>query len=298
MNEEKIKEIAKYYYGEFPIIQQLKSENNAVFNLKFRDFEKIIKIDIKGEEEPWLIEKEMYLFDLLKKNNIPVPKVEHFDITGKFIPEHWFILEKLGDKDLNKLFLESKNVKKQFIELGKYLAKSHSIKFEEQGIIFHDGIEKITLKNKILKKKEMLSKLVSMKKITPNQEIKILNAIKNFQDSNEAVLCHNDFGPWQAIVNEGHINGIIDWEWAESSDSVYDFSKTELLIETFSGNLKEFKEGYESIKKLPKNYENIKINYQIIEIINYLNFFVDNEINFKKGINKLNKLLNITGSLR
>jgi len=119
MNEQTIIEIAEKCYGEKPRIKKrYPSENNSVYLLRFKDFDKVIKI--AGKKHDWVIGKEIYLLNLLKQKHIPVPKVEFSDTAGKFIPRHWFIMNKAGDKNLNQFFWsKAGNFNELCLEAGK-----------------------------------------------------------------------------------------------------------------------------------------------------------------------------------
>ena len=55
-------------YKKIKIVERLKSENNAVYKLTFEDSsETVLKIDTKNEANPWTINKEKYIYELLNK---------------------------------------------------------------------------------------------------------------------------------------------------------------------------------------------------------------------------------------
>ena len=80
---------------------------------------------------------------------------------------------------------------------------------------------------------------------------------------------------------------------ARSSDPIYDYAKAELMLSIWSGNLKEFKKGYEEVTKLPVNYNEINIPYKILESLKIMAFFIENKNNFNKTKKILIDLLNI-----
>jgi tRNA A-37 threonylcarbamoyl transferase component Bud32 len=294
-NHDLIYKITEKLYNERPVISRYKSENNFVFLLKFKNFERVIKIDKNNESMPWRILKEIYLIDKLKKyKEIPIPEIEFSDTSRTIIQNHWIIMKKMGDFDLNKDFLNKEDVKEEFIELGKILARTHKIKFPKQGFIFHDNIEgegfNATIKREF---NECTKKLKKENKIS-NEEIKISKKIiSTAKSSKESVLCHNDFGPWQAVTKNKKITCIIDWELANSGDGVYDFAKAEIMMKIWSGNIKYFKEGYEEITRLPKDYEKIKIPYQVLETIKIMAFFIENKNNFSLSRKIFLELINV-----
>ena len=140
--------IAEKFYNKKAKIKRIKSENNYVFLLDFGTLKKILKIEKVSGSESWRLKKEVYLISKLKKTIIPVPVIEYYDFSGKVIPYPWIIMEYMGDKNLNMLFLNDNKleIRNLFRELGKYLAKIHKIGFDKQGFIFHDNIEEETFK--------------------------------------------------------------------------------------------------------------------------------------------------------
>ncbi len=286
--------LAEKFYNKKAVIKRIKSENNYVFLLNFGDSKKIIKIEKSIGDESWRLKKEVYLISKLKKTIIPLPSIEHYDFSGKIIPNPWIIMERMGDKDLNKLFTTKNNseIKDLFRELGRYLAEIHKINFDKQGFIFHDSIEEEVFKDYINNSwKNAGEKLVKSGKIEREILDKAERIILKFRDSNECKLCHNDFGSWQAIIRDKKISAIIDWELARSSDPVYDYAKSELMLSIWSGNVKEFREGYEEVNKLPLDYEKISIPYKVLESLKIMAFFIENKSNFNKAKKMLLKLL-------
>jgi Ser/Thr protein kinase RdoA (MazF antagonist) len=284
--KQRIIEIAEKCYGEKPRIKkQYPSENNSVYLLQFKESEKVIKI--AGRKYDWVIDKEIYLFNLLKQKHIPVPKVEFFDTVGKFIPHHWLIMNKAGDKELNQFFWsKAGNFDELCLESGRIFARIHSITFKKQGFILVNKVQEESFYDYSKKLfEERTHSLVRSKKLTKQEVSKARKVFDDFSDSPEKCLCHNDFGPWQVLVRDNKISGVIDWEFARSSSSVYDFAKSELMTNTWSGKFNLFRtvrKGYESIRKLPKDYDNIRRPYQIVEALNMMNFFKDRKRKFAK----------------
>ena len=288
--------LAEKFYNKEVIIKRIKSENNYVFLLDLGDSKKVLKIEKSIGNESWRLKKEVYLISKLKKTTIPLPNIEHYDFSGKVIPNPWIIMEHMGDKDLNKLFTTKNNseIKDLFRELGRYLAEIHKISFNKQGFIFHDNIEKEVFEDYINNSlKTSRGKLIKSGKIEKEILDKAEKVILKFRDSNECKLCHNDFGSWQALIRDKKISAIIDWELARSSDPVYDYAKSELMLSIWSGNVKEFRKGYEEVNKLPLDYEKISIPYKVLESLKIMTFFIGNKSNFNKTKKMLFKLLEI-----
>src|SRR3989344_9100886 len=97
-------------------ITRYRSENNLVYLLKFKNADKVIKIDTSKEH--WKIEKEIYIYSLLKKESIPVPNIICYDLGFTVIPYQWYIMEKIGDIHLHEIYArDKKGSKALFFEL-------------------------------------------------------------------------------------------------------------------------------------------------------------------------------------
>jgi len=285
VNEKLVLDIVKLHFDEIPKIKKFHSESSYVAELDFKDFKKVIKINTSNYD--WKIAKEIQIFEILKNNGIPRPKIYFTNLIETEYPQY-YIMEYLGTRNLMELGnFDSKNSKDLFKQIGVYFAKTHLIKFEAQGKISTEGILKQSFSENY--KKEFDLFLINLIKLNLLSVLEISNCKKlfsTFQDSNEAVLCHRDFGPWQVIIDDktNKINGLIDWEWGVSSCSVADFARAESLMTIFGCELKFFKQGYEEIKKLPKNYEEIKIAYKLPQLLSLLYHYTKSkdETNYNK----------------
>jgi fructosamine-3-kinase len=290
IKEEIVLNIIRKYFREKPIIKQFYSEGSYVAKLEFKRYNRVIKINTSKHE--WKISKEIYIYELLKKNKLFAPKIYYTNLEDN---PKYYIMEYLGDNLIDLYNIKTTTINKLYKEMGKYFAKIHSIRFEKQGRLYLDKIYEESLdKSYKIEFNLFLNKLEKLKIFNKKEIEKCKSLFYNFHNSNESVLCHTDFGPWQVIINNKKISGIIDWEWSISSYSVADFARTQNLISIFGGRYDLFKEGYEKIKKLPKNYDTIKIPYQISHLLNILYHYKksNNENNFNKCKEYFNKLIN------
>ncbi len=257
--------------------KRLKSKNNIVYRITLKNKKTgILKVDKKNEQRPWVVQKEIFIYHILKNYSIPVPKIYLVNTRTK---PYYYLMEDLGKEDLSKT-----NDPNLIIILGEILAEIHKIQFKKQGRIFHDNIEERPFIQKI---EDFKMQVNYSKKLSEE----LINKTANFKDSNKKFLCHNDFGPWQCIINKKKIMGIIDWEWAESSNPLYDLAKTEVLMDIFSpGKFKFLMMGYNK-KGLTKEYSYVKKEYKIVELVNFLYIFRNHKSNFSKGIKNLRKIL-------
>lgn len=273
-DQKKVLEIARHFYNETPKITPTHGESNYVFRLKFKKFERFIKIEGPGDGKDWKIEKEMFIFNLARKVGVPVPEVEFHNFEGKFIRQHWMIMKNVGNTNLDELFGKGKDTRKLHTEAGKILAKIHKIHLKKQGMILADKIEPRQFSSfKKASFNKNLSILLKKGIVSKEEADSARKIMKSFKDSKRSMLCHNDFAGCQVITDGKKVGGIIDWEWAEAGEPISDFAKAELAMRLWSGNGECFRKGYESITKLPKDYETRKKPYQLVALANMLVFF-------------------------
>lgn len=283
--------IALACYGKASKISRLHSENNGVFLLVFEGNEKVLKIECEGSPQSKM-KKEIAVISLIKQHGIPAPTIEHVGTDGAIIPNHWLIMTRAGNLNLHERYERSNDdcTKALYVDLGRILGRIHAIRFERQGHIEAERIDEKPFKLIVHERFEQTIK--ELAECLDDRELREATTLFNeFQDSEETRLCHADFGPWQAIIDDGRISAIIDWECAESSDPVYDFVKAELLISVFSGNLEEFRRGYLEVQTLPADFDRISIPYRVVEVLNLMMFFKKNEYVFGRAKHILDTII-------
>jgi aminoglycoside phosphotransferase (APT) family kinase protein len=203
----------------------------------------------KGDEVG--LAKENYVIELLRKNNIPAPKVLAFNNDEKNEDNSYMILQKLPGTPLNNLWDNlTKDEKIKITEkIGALLKKIHNIKLDEFGIITDGKIKsepefsfKQTGKglpySKFLREFHLdalknLARMLSHKNLSPDYISKFMTFITKNQDvidyQGPPVLNHGDFVHGHIFVQETNqgleICGLIDFEFARASSPEYDFLK-------------------------------------------------------------------------
>lgn len=191
--------------------------------------------------------KEKYVMELLEKNNVPTPKIYAFT-------KDYLIMEKLKGTRLDTIWDSlSKQEKIQITkEIGKLLAKIHSIKLEKFGNIedggkidadvpfkFRDMGKKVSfspfLREWLKESLKDLARLLSYEHIQREKEFLInifsylLENLYKVNYIGEPTFTHGDFIPGHIFVEkidgEYKIVGIIDFEFSQSYCPEYDFIK-------------------------------------------------------------------------
>jgi len=235
----------------------------------------VIKINTGHPKLPKL-KKEKELYKLLKKNNIPVPKVYSYDSSKSIIDYSYIIMEKIEGNSLNDIWDSmKKDVKlEQLSQMGEVLARIHSITFDNFGEEFSKGKFKgqKTYKEFIKQYTNSLANELEKSNVLNRNKI---NSIKDyFQKSKafninpKASLLHGNFNYDNILVKNKKIKGIVDWEWGRSRHNeeevsifIYHVLKEEKDL------VREFKKGYEKILKLGKSFEE---RYKAYNLLYYL----------------------------
>ncbi len=259
----------------------------------------ILKIYTKKWEH-YKPDKEKFVFELIKsKTNLPVPEIYILDKSKKIIP-HTYILMNKAEGEMLKFVKLSRNEKtKLFFQLGKDLAKLHSIKFNSFGWIYGDKISKYELKYskpfKSMKEyfrsayEEIKEELYSARnrkygKIDKKNFLKLIPIIDKFVEDNiylfdspiKSVFIHNDFTLENILVKKNKhwkISCILDVELSKVADSEFELER---YFDPFMFNsekyTKEFSKGYTSVKKLSRNFLKKKRLYELIRMLSWASF--------------------------
>ena len=246
--ENKIKKIIEIEFkaNTLEIKRITEGYSHYMYEVKIdKEPETIIVRFSNNKKEDVGLEKEKYIIEKLRENQIPAPKIYAFE-------ENYMILEKISGIRLDSIWDSlSKQEKIQVTkEIGLLLSKIHSIKLEKFGKIkargkiesdeafeFRTIGEKIKydpfLREYLRGHFEDFARLLSYEHISKefminlfSYLIKNLNKIKYLE---KPTLIHGDFMTGHIFVekinNEYKIVGLIDFEFASSYSPAYDFIK-------------------------------------------------------------------------
>jgi len=271
--ENRIKQIIKEEFNAETLLIRRITEGYSHYMYEVttnkQPFRMIIRFS-NNKKEDVNLGKEKYVMDLLRKNNIPVPKI--YSYSHKYM-----IMEKFSGIRLDTIWESlTKEEKIQITrKIGKLLSKIHHIKLEKFGIIKDKGkiksdepfkfrkMGEYIEYNKFLREwlkagLEDLARILSYKHISKELIIEIFRYLTTnlhkIEYSGEPVLIHGDFMPDHIFVekinNNYEIIGLIDFEFALSYAPEYDFIKLHRKGFFNDENLKKaLKEGYGEINE-------------------------------------------------
>ncbi len=244
--------------------------------------------------------KEEFVISLLRRNNIPAPKILAFDNDPE---KGYMIQEKLSGKRLDTIWEKiSREEKIQITEkIGKLLADFHKIEFDKFGLIEDGGnidfdkpftFKKAgevkpfseSIRQKYLDFMREFSIAISFYHLNKEFIIDffayIMRNIKEIEYSGKPVFTHCDLMLGHIFVEkinkEYKIIGIIDFEFAESTCPEYDFIKL---------HRKGFFEDKELLSALERGYGK-EINKKAVEYHRLMRDFAFASVLLNSGDNK------------
>lgn len=290
ISRKKIDEIIQNYNNTYKIkniIAIKEGVANPVFIIETQKSDLVLRIfnPLTGDWKPI---KEELVYALFKENKIPCPVVLKTDISKKLIPYNYVISKRLKgealDKNYSNLQLNSKI--KLVKELGKYLGKIHSLKFDKFGDLAHNGkkcivgpaheLSDVSKKIKAgpflswneLHKEIIKSRLYYLK---GSEFEHLIEPVKKYFEKQEYLLnykitprlLHLYLNRNNIFVKDDKITWILDVEESLIGHNEYDLMRTELH---FQGNkiLRDaFFSKYTKYVTLDKDYEKRRPFYSL-----------------------------------
>jgi thiamine kinase-like enzyme len=205
-----------------------------------------------------------------KNTNIPVPKVYDF---GENDNGYYILMEKIDGEPLENTWnkLNSNDKEKIKKQLKEYINEMRDHYFLYIGSINNNPFYELFIHDDLVGPFENNSELnifrinnLSIDKKEEEDFKKYLNNNKDFKT--KYILSHNDLGPYNIMVKNNKITGILDWELAGSYPEYWEYNRTIY----HNGYDQEWKNIMKDILK--KSKPDIKIdNYETV--IYYLNIY-------------------------
>ena len=202
-----------------------------------------------------------------KRMGVPTFDTYFIDDSQTKFSFAFMIMEALPGKTLQEFTRTGsmEHEKKLIKETGKYVALIHQV--HPKGFGFFDN-QKAKLDGILQGQYEQfkdhiyaaldedLSFLIEYHVLTKDQSLmiqRIFDKNQPLMNCKKPSLIHNDIADWNLLSDGKHITGIIDWDECFAGDPVMDFSAYSLFFG--EPRMSWFKEGYEEISKLPKQFE-------------------------------------------
>lgn len=267
-DEELIKKILAEAFPNYQLLDLQRIEKgimNLVAQAKITNPDKEVIIKLSNQPKKYSIHKEAYLYDLVKKHDIPTPTIYYSDFTKNNWPYEVFVAQKLPGVAVQDVWEELPIHAKEHVaeQAGTLFAKIHQITYDKPGQIHAEQTKQFNdlFEYMLTYVPENLSTAREMQFI-PSTIIDSIEAIfyeheewlRNLQDN---VLCHFDFHFGHLFINDQYqITGVLDWGFAEIAPREMDFFKPHRWIfDKGSMYRKAFLDAYQLYHELPEDFE-------------------------------------------
>jgi aminoglycoside phosphotransferase len=215
------KTIALSHYGESATARNVGWGNNEIWTIDHATGTDYLKIYLTGRES---CEREVWAL-LNLGNTLPVPRVIDSSISTSC--PLYILTEGIPGQPLDKV----KNDRAELIkQMGCLVARLHSFDLTASSLPSH------------IENMPTLEGFIDFHTMVANSEVanfisesSIKTAINVQCSPKHPVLSQRDCGDWQCIVNEGRIEGILDWEAIGLSDPEVDLALAGAFFQAFRG---------------------------------------------------------------
>ena len=224
---------------------------------------------------------EKAVADAAHAAGVPTYKTYYIDDSFSRFPFAFMIISCEPGKNMkNSGPYDAATDKKLIEDTGRLLALTHSVKTEKYGFFDNTIAKKV---NKLVgihnqwkehvyaSLQDNLDYLSDKKTVTVNERKQIENV---FQQNEGLITCssprlvHNDLADWNQLTDGTKITAFIDWDEAFSGDPICDFSTYSVFFD--DNRIANLKRGYETITKLPDDFEEKFRLYRLRYIISKL----------------------------
>lgn len=237
MDEEKAREIVEAVEGHVTEISPLSGgATHHMFLIELEDEEFVFQgvgsrwHDFPAFETGYRVEPVMLKF--LDQNGFAAPEPRFHDFSKEEFDQRFLGIEKVEGRDMNKV--EDKEL---FFELvkqtGRKLRELHNLKaFKQSGKLVSDnsgikvrGFEWSEMYKSLLF--TYTTHMMERKYDHLREDIeKIVEENQKHLEARRFAFVHQEFGPRNIMVNEGSIEGVVDWERSISGDPMFDYVQT------------------------------------------------------------------------
>lgn len=224
---------------------------------------------------------EKAMADAAQKVGVRTYKTYAIDTSKKQFPFDYMIISCEPGKNMKNSGPYEPAVDKLLIEdTGRLMALTHSVKTKKYGFFNNEiakktgelvGIHEVWKEHVYASLSDNLDYLICKKAISKDEREKIERVFKendHLIECDSPRLVHNDIADWNQLTDGKKITAFIDWDEGFSGDPICDFSTYSVFFD--DTRLKNLIIGYETVAKLPKDFEEKFHIYRLRYIISKL----------------------------
>lgn len=250
---ERASAIVRRCFGVEATLEQISDLNNEVYRLQVGREGKILKV-AKGRDGAAL-KKELMLFELLRRHDVPTPTVEQADPDGRMVGTPFVVMKSAGDRTVaDWIGAPGDSAGRLFEEMGAIHARIHGITFPESGEIHEAAIVPIDPRGFLGPLHQSAGALVD-EGLLERDEAEGFRALP-IPPIHGFSLCHGDFHAVQCIVGTERIRAVVDWESAWAGNAAIDVAFTQAYLEFYASldHTARYLDGYRALRPLPPDY--------------------------------------------
>ncbi len=225
------------------------------------------------------LEKEMHLSQVvMPETGVPTARVIHFDDNRTIVDRPYAVLNYLPGEPLEKVLhrMDEQDQRAVGYEMGRYLAKLHSIPLERFGQF--SGNDPLALTSE---KSYTVARVTEWLDICEENGLLDDSAIAALRhlvsqtpvlDRHKACFVHGNYHGGNINVQEGiagfHVTGIFNFEHAQGWSPEWDMTRwLGYIFDDYPALAQGFLDGYTDIERLPDNFwDRLEIYRQVMNI--------------------------------
>ena len=242
-------------------VERVASFNNRVLRLRFDGDlgDKILKLARPGDPAPALV-REPQVVAVLRQNGLPVPRVEHEDLTGRLAGRPLFVMASAGDRTAGDLSgLSTPNRRRLFRNVGRLLAAVHNIPFVKSADFSGRKLVAARFERSPLEPwhRDQIDYARRRGLLDADALDETESLLPELPEARRPTMCHGDFNPAQCVRVGPSVTAIVDWEGGYVGDPMYDYAVFDLLLDLSAPAdlAREGRAAYAKARPLPPGYE-------------------------------------------
>ncbi|HYK08229.1 MAG TPA: aminoglycoside phosphotransferase family protein [Candidatus Eisenbacteria bacterium] len=242
----------------------VKGNVNIVRKISINGTQYVVRVHPKGVKNGYFYVEKVAL-DLAKQHGLPVPEILEIHEAENDNDMDLALMSVVEGNTMDVLLSKDNSPEKALLfQAGTLMAKVHDIRVDGFGFFDNTiakkenkliGIHKTNNEFIHVALEENLQRLVALS-VSTQQEVQKMQDIMDtysFESVDGARIVHNDFADWNLLTNGTEITGILDWDECCGGDPIADLACWSMFFNI--DRYEHFLKGYESLAKLPDDYE-------------------------------------------
>jgi len=251
---------------------------NYVVQLQNPSIEIVLRIYHRDTPKPQL-EKEMHVLRIvMPETGVPTARVIHFDDSRTIIDQPYAVFNLLPGESLEKALprMDEQDQEAVGYEMGRYLARLHSIPLENFGqFLADDPLASTSEKNyTVARVMEWLQVCEKNALLDKSAVVALQRFVRQTHalGRREACFVHGSYHERNTTVQEGiagfHVTGVFDFEHAQGWSPEWDMANLfGHVADRHPSLIRGFLDGYADTKSLPDNFwDRLEVYQQAVNI--------------------------------